>query len=141
MALSQSPILLLISLVFATITTSYGLTALLQPSSALTPFSFTFHPTSLSHDQHLIHGLLYLFGIRDIFMGFSIFVATYYGRKSREGRKVLGWLLMGVGGVAFGDGWVCWMIVGRGMWNHWIWVPVGIGLGVALVGLFHFGRT
>jgi len=127
MAPSQSPYLRIAASATATITIGFGINALLRPDNALTFFEWE-APTSASA-KILVHNLMFIYGVRDIFMGVVIYIATYFGD-----RKTLGWILIATSGVAFADGLVCWN-QGKGEWNHWNYAPMLIALGSLLLGI------
>lgn len=119
----------LISTIFGTIFIAFGINAILRPSNALTFFELPY-PSSVS-DKVLVDALLAVYGIRDIFMGISIYAAAYFGD-----RRVLGWIVLAGSGVAFADGAVCKVYAGSGEWSHWGYAPMlgvvgGLLLGIA----------
>lgn len=62
-------------------------------------------------------------------MGLAIYSAAYFGE-----RKSLGWILIAGSAVAFVDGAVCRVMVGKGEWNHWGYAPMLTAVGGVLVG-------
>ncbi|KAL4784873.1 hypothetical protein BJX76DRAFT_356610 [Aspergillus varians] len=128
MSISQHPGLRIASNAFALIAVGFGVNALLRPEHALTFFEWEM-PATLPERQ-LVEGLLYVYGIRDIFWGLSIYIASAYGT-----RKSAGWTVLAGSAVAFGDGFVCWTW-GKGQWGHWSYAPMFSVLGAALLGAF-----
>lgn len=70
-------------------------------------------------------------------MGLAIYSAAYFGddEDKQKKNKALGWILIAGSGVAFVDGGVCKMIVGKGEWNHWGYAPVLAAVGLGLLGV------
>lgn len=134
MAISTSPLLTPLALLFGTIWVGFGLNAIFYPRRALSVFEFDL-PVSTA-DQQLVDALIVLYGARDLFMGMVVYVAVYFSsgkRAGNVGRRVLGWVLILGSGVAVVDGMVVKGLIGRGEWNHWGYAPVA-GLVGALVG-------
>lgn len=127
MALSHSPYLRITASVGATIAMGFGINTILRPDSALAFFEWE-APTSPAA-KNLVHDLVFLYGVRDIFMGVIIYIAAYFGD-----RKTLGWTLIATSGIVFSDGVLCWN-QGKGVWNHWSYVPMLIGQGRILLGI------
>ncbi|KAL4866712.1 hypothetical protein BDV12DRAFT_131195 [Aspergillus spectabilis] len=127
-ALSQSTALTIAATAFATISIGFGINAFVQPAHALSFFEF--ETPSNENDRKMVDSLMAVYGARDLFMGFAIYVAAFLGA-----RKALGWNLIFVGAVAGVDGFVCWTH-GKGEWNHWGYAPVVTTVGVALLGVF-----
>ncbi|KAM7213676.1 integral membrane protein [Rhypophila decipiens] len=115
-----------------TIFIGFGMTAILRPTDALTFFEYHALPTNAS-DQKMVHSLLAVYGVRDIFMGLAIYMSSWTGT-----RKSLGWMLILASAVAFADGYITLGTEGnvKGEWNHWGYAPVLTGLGAMLVGVF-----
>lgn len=74
-------------------------------------FEFTY-PT-LPAEKKLIDNLMMVYGARDVFMGFAMYAAAYFGN-----RKILGSLVLGLGAVAFLDGFICFQR-GKGDMHRW----------------------
>ncbi|KAG4026263.1 hypothetical protein MFRU_043g00660 [Monilinia fructicola] len=111
--------------IFGAIFIAFGINALLRPSHALTfyrPFSL---PTAPS-DKALVEALMTIYGARNIFMGLSMYAASYY-----RNYKTLGWIVIAGSGVAFVDGWVCYK-AGGGQADHWGYAPVHTIVGTLL---------
>ena len=74
-------------------------------------------------------------------MGLAIYSAAYFGNKDNQKKNnALGWILIAGSGVAFVDGGVCKILVGKGEWNHWAYAPVLAAVGMGLLGLFDRGH-
>lgn len=146
--ISQSQSLRVAGSVFGTIFIAFGLNAILNPLSALTFFEIHPPPSSSSYsdystDQTLIDSLMIIYGARDIFMGLAIYSAAYFGNEKdnqKKKNKAFGWILIAASGVAFVDGGVCKMIVGKGEWNHWGYAPILAAVGLGLLGFFDRGE-
>lgn len=154
--ISHSQSLRIAGSVFGTIFIAFGLNAILNPLSALSFFEIYPSPSSSSSssystDQTLIDSLMIIYGARDIFMGLAIYSAAYFGndekkdnnnnqKKKQKKNKALGWILIAASAVAFVDGGVCKMMVGKGEWNHWGYAPLMAAVGLALLGGFDRGR-
>ncbi|KAI9372248.1 hypothetical protein BJX61DRAFT_508039 [Aspergillus egyptiacus] len=106
----------------------FGLNALLRPANALTFFEWE-RPTT-GPEQDLVDSLLYVYGVRDIFWGLAIYIASAYGT-----RQSLGLTMIAGSAVAFADGAICYTW-GRGQWGHWSYAPVHTAIGAALLGVF-----
>ncbi|PGH18782.1 hypothetical protein AJ79_00195 [Helicocarpus griseus UAMH5409] len=128
MPISQHPGLRIAANVFAAMGIGFGINAFLRPEHALTFFEWE-APTSLPEKQ-LVRNLLYIYGIRDIFEGLAVIIASVYGT-----RRSLGWTLMALSFVAVGDGIVC-KSSGKGEWGHWSYAPILSAVGGALIGWF-----
>lgn len=126
--LSQSPSLLIAATVFATIFVGFGVNAIIRPENALEFFEFK--APALDSDKKVVDGLMAIYGARDIFMGLAIYTVTYFGD-----RKSLGWILIAGSAVAFVDGAVCRIQVGKGEWNHWSYAPMLTAVGCVLLGI------
>ncbi|GLB39384.1 putative protein with domain of unknown function (DUF4267) [Lyophyllum shimeji] len=126
--LSQSSFLVLAATVFATIFVGFGVNAILRPENALEFFEF--QPPAAASDKKVVDGLMVVYGARDIFMGLAMYSAAYFGN-----RKSLGWILIAGSAVAFVDGAVCRVYVGKGEWNHWSYAPMLTAVGSVLVGV------
>ena len=127
MVLSNSPYLRITAKVIATIAMGFGINALLRPDNALTVFEWE-APTSPTAKK-LVHNLVFLYGVRDIFMGSAIYITAHFGD-----RKTLGLTLIAASGVVFADGLICWN-QGGGEWNHWSFVPMMVANGSLLLGV------
>lgn len=71
------------------------------------------------------------YGVRDIFMGMTIYAAALFGT-----RQALGWIVIAAGCVAGTDGAVCKFMVGKGEMNHWSYAPILVMLGAVMLGAF-----
>lgn len=111
---------------FGTIFIGFGINAILRPANALTFFELA-RPASAA-DAAAVDALLAVYGVRDIFMGLAIYVASWFGSS-----RALGWIVVAAAGVAFGDGVVCWRM-GAGEWNHWGYAPMVLGVGGLILG-------
>ncbi|KAK5958478.1 hypothetical protein OHC33_000321 [Knufia fluminis] len=133
--MARAPILTLLSSIFATTFIAFGINAMLNPSSALSFFNWEYPvPThNPNPNKRIIDGMLLIYGVRDIFMGVSMYVAAWYGHT-----RILGGIVMGASAVAFADGWVCRVVnvgmLDSGEWNHWGNAPVVGLVGGLLVG-------
>lgn len=126
--LFQSRILRVVGSVFGTMSIGFGLNAILRPENALSFFELDY-PTTVA-EKSLVDKLLVVYGVRDVFMGLAAYITAYYG-----GRQPLGWTLLATSGVAYADGYVCWMN-GHGEWNHWGYAPMLSVVGLLLLGVF-----
>ena len=106
---------------------SFGLNAIFRPESALAVLPLSASVTA----ETTINALIYLYGVRDIFMGLAIEAAAITGT-----RKTLGYILIAGTGVALGDG-----IVVKGAspgegneWGHWSYSPLLAIVGAWLIG-------
>ena len=79
--------------------------------------------------QKLTHSLIYIYGARDLALGLAMLGVWYTGH-----RKALGWVVLAVLPVVIVDGFASRHQTGGGEWNHWAFAPVGLGLGVGLLG-------
>ena len=70
-----------------------------------------------------------IYGVRDVFWGFAIHIAAYFGS-----RKTLGWILIAGSGIAYADGVICKM-EGKGEWNHWGYAPILTVVGALALGV------
>ena len=122
----QNRILRITPTIFGTIFIAFGINALLNPASALSFFELPY-PT-LPAQKQLVDVLLAVYGVRDVFMGLALYAAAYFGD-----RKILGWITVFAGSVAFADGAICKVMVGKGEWGHWGYAPVVLGLGGYMV--------
>ncbi|KAG8623569.1 hypothetical protein KVT40_008545 [Elsinoe batatas] len=126
MASPISSALLVAANVFGTILLGFGINAIVRPAHGLTFFEM--EPPSGTADRKLVDNLMVVYGIRDVFMAVAIYSTSYY-----KARKPLGWCLLGVSGVAFTDGLVCYLN-GKGEWGHWGYAPMVGGIGAILLG-------
>ncbi|KAJ5716343.1 integral membrane protein [Penicillium malachiteum] len=126
---AQSPrgcFLSLAATLFATIFIAFGINACIRPTHALSFFSL--EPPAGAADQKLVDSLMAVYGVRDIFMGLVIYIATVMGTP-----RSLGWTLILTSLVAFADGVVCWTH-GHGHWDHWGYAPIILVIGVLALG-------
>ncbi|KAJ6007704.1 integral membrane protein [Penicillium herquei] len=126
---AQSPrgsFLSLVSILFATIFIAFGINACISPTHALS--FFPFEPPAGASDQKLVNSLMAVYGVRDIFMGLVVYIATFMGTP-----KSLGWTLIVTSLVAFADGAVCWTH-GQGYWDHRRYAPIILVIGALALG-------
>jgi hypothetical protein len=105
----------------------FGINAIVRPTNALTFFEWD-APVAKA-DADVLNGLLAVYGVRDIFMGLALYSAAIWGTK-----KSLGWTMIAASGVAFADGYVCYLH-GRGQMNHWGYAPILTAVGALLTGV------
>ncbi|KAL2819646.1 integral membrane protein [Aspergillus cavernicola] len=128
MSISHHPGLHVAANGFALIAIGFGVNALLRPDHALTFFEWE-PPTSLA-DKQLVNSLVHIYGVRDLFMGLAVYIASAYGT-----RHSLGLTLAAVSAVAYADGYVCYTW-GKGEWGHWSYAPLLTALAATLLGVF-----
>ncbi|KAJ9151511.1 hypothetical protein NKR19_g4915 [Coniochaeta hoffmannii] len=128
MPISQSPILQVASHALATVFVGFGINAIVRPANALSFFEWT--PPTTKADLDVLNGLLAVYGVRDIFMGLALYSAAIWGSK-----KSLGWTMIAASGVAFADGYICYLH-GQGQMNHWGYAPILTAVGALLTGIF-----
>ncbi|KAF4555991.1 Hypothetical protein D9617_2g059580 [Elsinoe fawcettii] len=126
MANSISPALLIITNLFGTIMLGFGINAIVRPAHGLTFFEM--EPPRSAGDRKVVDNLMIVYGIRDVYMALAIYATAYYKAK-----KPLAWCLLGVSGVAFTDGLVCYLN-GKGEWGHWGYAPMVGLVGAILLG-------
>lgn len=125
--LSHSRILTGISILVGTVFVGFGVLPMLNP---LVSISFFDTPIpSTENERRILTTFLYTYAVRDVFMGLATYVTVYYGD-----RKVLGWLQILGGAVAFVDGFVAKLNSADAAWNHWGYAPMLVVLGTMLVG-------
>ena len=117
--------------VISLLPTFIGFGALIRPQIGLTIFSFP-APTS-PNDQTLVLGLMRIFGARDLAVGLTTLAIWYY-RQGIAGDKALGCAMLAGGLLVATDGWVSKEVIGKDEWKHWWFLPLNIGIGVALLG-------
>lgn len=125
---SQAPILPTLATITAIFPITFGINALFRPHSALSILGFP-APASPA-DRALAHGLVAIYGARDISMGTAVIATVVFGSP-----RALGCILLVSAGVAAIEGVVARTVVGAGEWGHWTFVPVLGGMGAALLGL------
>ena len=108
---------------FATMPILVGTAILIRPDS-IAPFMFKNAPLP-SADTEIVDILLKGFAIRDIYLGISLWAAIATGS-----RKVIGFCLLGGLGVAAVDGYALHQALGRGLIDHWAFLPVLLVCGV-----------
>ncbi|ETN39693.1 uncharacterized protein HMPREF1541_05919 [Cyphellophora europaea CBS 101466] len=126
--LSQSTVVLVAANVVGMIWIGFGIFDLINPVEGLTFFEFK--PPVLPAEQAMVNSLIYVIGIRDIFIGFAIHATAYFGN-----RTTLAWIMLAASAEAFLDGAVCYAN-GKGEWNHWGYAPMLTVVGLLLLGLF-----
>merc|ERR1711964_795572 len=115
--LSQSTVVLVAANVVGMIWIGFGIFDLIKPAV-------------LPAEQAMVNSLIYVIGIRDIFIGFAIHATAYFGN-----RTTLAWIMLAASAEAFLDGAVCYAN-GKGEWNHWGYAPMLTVVGLLLLGLF-----
>jgi Domain of unknown function (DUF4267) len=106
-----------------------GVNAIFRPQTALELLQFPKAATPA--DQKLVDSLMRIYGARNIAMSLGQGITAYFGHT-----KALAWILLGNSIVAIVDGFISKDQIGRGEWNHWGFIPVSVGLGSALLGVF-----
>ncbi|KAL3458187.1 hypothetical protein BJX64DRAFT_228273 [Aspergillus heterothallicus] len=128
MPLSQHKGLRIAADLFAVTCIASGINALLRPASALSFFHWDYPTTTAQSD--LVDSLLYVYAIRDILMGASVYISKAYGTQ-----QSLGLTLLANCAVAWGDGLICWTW-GKGHWGHWTYAPIYSVVAAAILGAF-----
>ncbi|KAF2640688.1 hypothetical protein P280DRAFT_507320 [Massarina eburnea CBS 473.64] len=124
MPISHSPLLKYISTFLGTVVFGFGVHYTLFPRSAFSHFGFAL-PTA---ELELIDALMVLYGVKDLFMGVSVWAATWSGNRKVAGINVLA---LGLGALV--DGFVVKGVAGTGEWNHWGYGSVAVGAGLLLL--------
>ncbi|CAD0091546.1 unnamed protein product [Aureobasidium vineae] len=128
---SRSPLALNIGAASGVFQLALGLTGVFQPRVMLQEV-WGFKPsTKPGEEQLLIESLMQLYGVRNIALGLMILAV-----RTLADSRTLGWVLMTDILVAIGDGFVQKRCTGGGEWKHWSFVPVGVGMGMLLLGYF-----
>ncbi|SMR43202.1 unnamed protein product [Zymoseptoria tritici ST99CH_3D1] len=117
MPFSHSQTMRTIAYTFAVVLTGFGINAMSNPVSALSFFELEY--PSLASERKVVDVLLLVYGARDIFMGFMLFVTAFFGSP-----KATGWTFIGCGAMAAVDGVVCKYVVGAGEWTHRGYAPM-----------------
>jgi hypothetical protein len=130
---SQSPLLSTLATGTAIIPITFGINALFRPHSALSILGFP-SPASPA-DRALAHGLVAIYGARDIFSGAAIIATVAFGSP-----RALGCVLLSAAGVAAVEGVVARVVVGTGEWGHWVFVPILGAMGAAFLGVLDTRR-
>lgn len=128
MALSHSPLLRIVSAFFATFVLYYAYTYLFDPYATIPIFEFDRAPTA--SERYYFDTLLGLLGSKALFVSFALYAAALVASP-----RLLGSLLLAVGGIAYVDGLVLKRYVGHGEWNHWGYGIVVAGFGLVLLGV------
>lgn len=129
MPLSQNSWLYNSGLALGAVPTIFGIQLILKPDSA---FDFLGFPRpSDAAGQRVAESFCMFMGARDLILGWCTFVAWRSGN-----RRVLGLTMLGAAGLTVMDGLVQLRQVGEGVWLHWSFTPVGVGLAGALLGWF-----
>ncbi|KAI5275374.1 hypothetical protein E4T47_01419 [Aureobasidium subglaciale] len=81
--------------------------------------------------QILIEAIMQLYGTRNVALGLMILAV----RKFSDSRT-MGWVLMAEILVATSDGFVQERVTGGGGWQHWMFVPMAVGICMPLLGYF-----
>ncbi|CAD0096382.1 unnamed protein product [Aureobasidium mustum] len=87
--------------------------------------------TKPGQDQLVIESLMQLYGMRNVALGLMILAVRTFADS-----RTLAWVLMSDMLVAIGDGFIQKKATGGGEWKHWSFVPVGVGMGMLLLGYF-----
>lgn len=116
-----------VALVYSLIPTSVGLNFVLRPAAGISFLGFTSPPQAEA--QKLMRSMVQLCGARALAYG----LATL-GAWSAGDRKALGWVVLAGVPLLLVDGLVYRFQTGGGEWNHWCWVPVGLAVGMGLLG-------
>ncbi|KAH7116128.1 hypothetical protein B0J11DRAFT_618495 [Dendryphion nanum] len=109
---------------FGTILLAFGANYLLRPYAAYSTFGLPY--VSHAADQEIVNSFCRLFGVKDVFVGVSLYTATFFGS-----RRTLATLLLAVGVAAMADGAIV-KAHGEGdggEWGHW-----GYGIVVTMLG-------
>lgn len=107
-----------------------GTNGLLRPQSGLAILGLPSPRSADEHDQHLLHGLVRLYGIRNMSIGLAAGLMGYYGQY-----RALGWYLLGSSTVALVDGVVSNELQAGSGWAHWVFVLPAVALGGIYLGL------
>jgi hypothetical protein len=97
-----------------------GINGIFRPQSARAILGL---PEPAPADRKLVHGLVRLYGVRNLSMGMASAIMTYFGHT-----KALAWYMLGSSVVAFVDGFVAKEVTGTGEWPHWVFVVASVGL-------------
>ncbi|KAF2668205.1 hypothetical protein BT63DRAFT_270583 [Microthyrium microscopicum] len=108
---------------FATMPILVGLLLLLAPDFII-PLMFKNPPVSTANAE-LVDILRKGFAIRDIYMGITTWAAIYH-----RSRRVIGWVLLAGACVVVVDGYALHEALGRGLWDHYVFLPVLLGCGL-----------
>jgi hypothetical protein len=127
--LSQSGSLFAAAVTLSLVPIGLGITALIKPRAILGLVEFPV--PAAPENMKLVYNLLRMYGVRNIVMGSALCIVAYSGR-----RDVFGCLLIVSSLVGFVDGFVAINQTGKGQWSHWGFMPVMIGMGSALLGVF-----
>jgi len=137
MPISNSPYLRVTVGLFGLFAVGLGINALFNPPSALSLFQFS-HPSARAPansiesaaDGKLVDSLMMLYGARDVALGTTLISTAYFGsRKACAGVVLSGTF------VALMDGFVSLRQIGRGQWDHWVYVPLGVVVAGLLAGI------
>ncbi|KAI0162887.1 hypothetical protein BJ166DRAFT_497557 [Pestalotiopsis sp. NC0098] len=126
---SQSAPVISAAYFFAAISIGFGINAILRPAHGLSFFELPL-PAGDKAARATVESLMVVYGVRDIFMGAAMAATAAFGTPA-----ALGWILIAGSGVAVADGLVCYGH-GKGQWNHWGHAPLGLAVGLVLLGLF-----
>lgn len=115
--------------VFSIMPTAVGIGALFRPQWGVNLWTF---PTPANpKDKLVVHGLMHVFGSRDLAVGLSGLLAWYYAEGNY---KPLGGIMLAGTVMVITDGFVARKVNGTGQMIHWPFMPLNIGLGLGLLG-------
>lgn len=128
---STSPSLLNTATAFGIFQLTIGLTGVFQPRVMLNLWGFKDTATQSAKEKTVSESLMRISALRNTALGLIIVA----GRNFADS-KTLGLVVLADVVVASGDGFVQKQITGDGEWKHWSFVPVGLGMGMLLLGYF-----
>ena len=110
----------------------------LNPRTTLSMLGFSASSTISSADQTLLEGITTMFCTTRVCLALSTFAMwSQAGGAAREGCfRAMGWATLAGTLMAVGDGFVSKRVSGKGEWGHWGAVPISLGVGLGLIGLF-----
>ena len=127
-SISQSTAVIVAANAIGMIWISFGFYDVISPEQGLTFFEF--QPPVLPSERAMVNSLVFIIGIRDVFIGLAIHLTAYFGSRS-----ALAWIMLAASAEAFLDGVVCYSH-GKGEWNHWGYAPILTVIGLLLLGVF-----
>lgn len=105
----------------------FGIGAALQPEKLMKDLGIPVlpHPEARKNGRTLMRFL----GVKNMTVAYLLIVMWSTGDQ-----KLLGLGMVGLTGMAFGDGLVSKIQLGGGEWNHWTMVPIVGGIAAGLMG-------